>query len=290
MRLFRPAFAVLLLALPVFATDPYEQVLSTALTHHVLILRNFYTDSHLKFDSNGTLTSKGTPGFGPIEGRVYIREVELKPYHLTIHGSRPVGVFDQATESVHLADIHQAVTIDIDLPTSETPQQSTLRILRQVFLTLAEEQQFECSEEEAKAFVRQAKNAIRNINFTEVPKKDASPPPDADNLVDIGQSCYPGGDRACHIGHGVIAPKPLKTPDPPYPPGSSRAGHTGTVVVMLIVDPKGNPTSVILTRSVGADLDEAAIKAIRGWKFAPATFKGSPVPVSVHVEMNFTLN
>ena len=87
----RSAIAVIMFALPLLASDPYEQELSTALVNHLVVLRNFYTDAHLKFDSDGKLTSKGTPGFGPIEGRIYIQEIKLEPPRLTIHGSRPVA-------------------------------------------------------------------------------------------------------------------------------------------------------------------------------------------------------
>ena len=191
--------------------------------------------------------------------------------------------------SVHPADIHQHVSIEMDLPGTETPKQSTPRLLQQVFLTAAEADRLECSDAEMKAFRQEAKNAIRNIHLVPVPKKDAPPLPEADSLSDLGHTCYPNGDRAYRAGRGVSPPKPLKTPDPAYPGGASRARHTGTVVVMLIVDATGTPTSFILTRSVGADLDEAAINGIRAWKFAPAMFKGSPVPVAIHVEMNFAL-
>jgi hypothetical protein len=37
------------------------------------------------------------------------------------------------------------------------------------------------------------------------------------------------------------------------------------------------------------DLDRSAVATIRQWRFAPATLKGSPVPVVVEVEMSFTI-
>jgi TonB family protein len=289
MRPLRSVVALLLSVLPLSATEPYEQELSTALVKHVLVLRNFYTDAHLKFDSNGVLTSKSPLGFGPIEGRIYVREVKLEPSRLTITGSRPLSVFDDVTETLRLVDIRQPVSITFDLPDSEAPRHSIPELLKDVFLPSRESSQLECSADEAGVFRKDAKSAIRHINVLAVPNPATEPSPEANSLSELKQVCYPIGDRAYRVGHGIAPPKPLKTPDPSYPPGASRAGQTGTVVVMLIVDAGGAPTSIILTRSVGADLDEAAIKAIRSWKFAPATFKGSPVPVAIHVEVNFTL-
>jgi len=285
----RSAVALLLFVLPLSATDPYEQELSTALLRHVLILRNFYTDAHLKFDSNGVLTSKSPLGFGPIEGRIYVRELKLEPTRLTITGSRPLAVFDAVSETLRLVEIHQPVSITIDLPDSEAPQHSIPGLLKHVFLTTQESDQLACSADETAAFRKDAKAAIRKINVIAVPKKATEPSPEVNSLSELKQVCYPIGDRAYRAVRGIVPPKPLKTPDPAYPVGASRGGHTGTVVVMLIIDPGGAPTSIILTRAVGADLDEAAIKAVRTWKFAPATFQGSPVPVAINVEVSFTL-
>ena len=80
-----------LFAVPMFAADPYQQELSTALVNRVLFLRNSYTDSKLTFDSNGTLSSKGTSGFGPGEGRIYVKSVQLERGKLTLAGGPPSG-------------------------------------------------------------------------------------------------------------------------------------------------------------------------------------------------------
>ena len=72
--------SVLLLGILLCAARGFTQSqseLSADLVRHTFILRNFYTNQRLNFDSSGALISDGTPGFGPTDGRVYIKEVQL---------------------------------------------------------------------------------------------------------------------------------------------------------------------------------------------------------------------
>jgi TonB family protein len=42
-------------------------------------------------------------------------------------------------------------------------------------------------------------------------------------------------------------------------------------------------------KSLGHGLDEAAIKAVRSWRFKPAMKDGRPVTVQINIEINFRL-
>jgi protein TonB len=60
--------------------------------------------------------------------------------------------------------------------------------------------------------------------------------------------------------------------DPTYPSASRRAGETGTVVLTVTVGPDGSPTEVEIARSSGfAALDQAAIDAVKKWRFTVAS-------------------
>jgi protein TonB len=59
------------------------------------------------------------------------------------------------------------------------------------------------------------------------------------------------------------------------------------VVVNLIVDTEGIPQNVHVLRGVGVGLDEAAIEAVRKYRFKPALENGRPVPVEMNVEVDF---
>jgi protein TonB len=76
--------------------------------------------------------------------------------------------------------------------------------------------------------------------------------------------------------------------DPIYPSASRRAGETGTVLLTVVVGPDGTPTDVEVVRSSGfAGLDQAAIEAVRKWRFTVASdssYARVQLPVTFRLE------
>jgi periplasmic protein TonB len=92
----------------------------------------------------------------------------------------------------------------------------------------------------------------------------------------------------------VIPPKfdadYLDNPAPTYPALSRRLGEAGRVVLRVFVDPNGLASRIeIFTSSQFDRLDQAAIEAVRRWRFAPALLGDKPVSASVLVPVNFSL-
>lgn len=58
-------------------------------------------------------------------------------------------------------------------------------------------------------------------------------------------------------------------------------------IVSFIVDVNGNPQDLCLMKPAGYGLDAQAAKAVWQYRFWPATKDGKPVPVRLHVEVNF---
>lgn len=82
----------------------------------------------------------------------------------------------------------------------------------------------------------------------------------------------------------------LNNPRPAYPAMSRRLGEEGRVEVEVQVQPDGLPSKVSLRRSSGfSRLDDAALEAIKRWKFIPAKRNGEAVAASVIVPMPFIL-
>ncbi|MCK7497523.1 MAG: energy transducer TonB [Comamonadaceae bacterium] len=81
--------------------------------------------------------------------------------------------------------------------------------------------------------------------------------------------------------HPPVPPSALRyLVEPPVavPLASRRLRETGTVVLRVVVDVRGNPRSVTLRRSSGFPrLDEQALGAMRQARFAPCTDEGRPV-------------
>jgi TonB family protein len=87
--------------------------------------------------------------------------------------------------------------------------------------------------------------------------------------------------------NGITAPKPLYHPNPEYTDKARRKKISGTVLVSLVVTPEGTVRDAKITTSLDKDLDDQALKAVRTWKFDPATKEGKPVAVRIAVEVSF---
>ena len=77
---------------------------------------------------------------------------------------------------------------------------------------------------------------------------------------------------------------------PNYPEIARRNGWTGLSMVRVSVTEQGRASSVSLARSSGHGvLDQAALAAVRKWKFSPRIVRGNPVACTVEVPVNFSL-
>jgi protein TonB len=88
-------------------------------------------------------------------------------------------------------------------------------------------------------------------------------------------------------------PKPvvIRNTPPSYPEIARRNGWEGRVLVRVEVSAEGRPVSTAIARSSGYGvLDQAALRAVKSWRFQPRTVAGLPAPGSVEVPVNFSLN
>jgi periplasmic protein TonB len=82
----------------------------------------------------------------------------------------------------------------------------------------------------------------------------------------------------------------LQNPAPAYPPVSRRMGEHGRVLLRVLVRADGAPESVVLSQSSGSPrLDEAALDAVRKWRFVPARQGSTPISAAVIVPIVFSL-
>lgn len=84
-------------------------------------------------------------------------------------------------------------------------------------------------------------------------------------------------------------PRPLASNAvPEYPPAALRSGVGGTVVVRAKIDASGKPAEVsIAKRSGNRDLDRAAMRAVRQWRFQPALRNGKATASVVRIPVDF---
>jgi protein TonB len=75
---------------------------------------------------------------------------------------------------------------------------------------------------------------------------------------------------------------------PIYPPIAKKAGVHGIVVLEAIIDTSGNVTDVQVLRSVPL-LDQAAMDAVRQWRFQPGQQGGRPIRMRLTVTVRFDI-
>ncbi len=97
------------------------------------------------------------------------------------------------------------------------------------------------------------------------------------------------GGGVFKVGGGVLAPKPISTPDPQYTEQARQSKYEGTCILAMVVGPDGKPHDIRVQRGLGMGLDQKAIEAVQQWRFEPATKDGRPVAVQISVEVSFKL-
>lgn len=85
-------------------------------------------------------------------------------------------------------------------------------------------------------------------------------------------------------------PKPRRTIRPVYPKGARQRGEQGEVTVEIEVDAEGRVSAVKVVGSSGfAELDDAAVRAVRAATFVPAKSGGCAVESSARLTLAFRL-
>jgi TonB family protein len=90
-----------------------------------------------------------------------------------------------------------------------------------------------------------------------------------------------------HIGGRVKAPTMLWNETPKFTPTAKALKYSGNVRVYLWVSKGGTPSHISVANAAGLGLDEAAVEAVKRYRFAPATLDGRPVTVDIFMDVNF---
>jgi len=91
------------------------------------------------------------------------------------------------------------------------------------------------------------------------------------------------------VGGDVKAPERVYSPQPNYTEIARKARIQGVVIVQAIIDKEGNVTNIKVLKGLPMGLEEAAVDAMKQWKFKPATLNGRPVTVYYNLTVNFKL-
>jgi protein TonB len=85
-----------------------------------------------------------------------------------------------------------------------------------------------------------------------------------------------------------VAPRKIVDARPIYPEMARAARVEGTVIMEAVIDSGGRVTQLRVLRSVPL-LDQAALEAVRQWRYTPSLYGGHPVSVLMTITMRFQL-
>jgi TonB family protein len=91
------------------------------------------------------------------------------------------------------------------------------------------------------------------------------------------------------VGGAVQPPRPIHLTKLPYPEAARAAGSDGPVIVHAVVMRDGSIGSATAFPGSDPELAQAAVDAVRQWKYAPALLNGEPIETAITVEARFRL-
>jgi len=90
------------------------------------------------------------------------------------------------------------------------------------------------------------------------------------------------------VGGSIREPRKIKHVDAVYPQVAQDAQVQGYVILEAIIDKDGNVRDAKVVKGV-ALLDDAALDAVRQWRYSPTTLNNVPIEVAMSVTVIFTL-
>ena len=98
----------------------------------------------------------------------------------------------------------------------------------------------------------------------------------------------PAAPTPRRVGGDLKAPALVHRVEPEYPPVAVAGKISGTVILEATVNEAGAVTEVKVLRPILL-LDEAAVKAVKQWRYQPLMLNGTPVPFILVVTLSFSL-
>lgn len=126
------------------------------------------------------------------------------------------------------------------------------------------------------------------------PALDASAENESGELPALGASAAvappapdaPEGPVRIRVGGAVKPPRLLSSAMPVYPSIARDTGIDGDIVIDTTIDASGNVTAMKVVSGPPV-LRQAALDALRRWKYAPSMLNGQPIPVQMTVTVRF---
>jgi len=99
----------------------------------------------------------------------------------------------------------------------------------------------------------------------------------------------PARKEPIRVGGDIRPPQRIRDVSPRYPAIAQASRVQGVVILEAVIGEDGTVQNVRVLRSKPL-LDDAAVEAVRQWRFTPTLLNGQAVPVVMTVTVSFTLN
>jgi TonB family protein len=106
------------------------------------------------------------------------------------------------------------------------------------------------------------------------------------DAISVMQVC---DDKHPELGTCATSPKVMTKVNPIYPEKARQSRQEGTVILDLIVQKDGSPRDIHPVSSPSDLLSQAAVDAVKDWRFFPGTYLGDAANVEMKVQVNFKL-
>lgn len=254
-----------------------ETVFENSLAKQQFVLRNFSGEDQVRATWTGTALQLDEPSWRTL-GVLNVDAVKLNGAKLTLSCKRHVVIKDKNDKTVLYADA-RPVEIDIDLGNADPTE---------ILLKLKDELFFASLEDALGAIPDSMRRAIPARIDKRPGAFSGSPQAQCDCANKDKPDCAalnlkPDGMTP----QGMTAPKYVSGDPAKFTEEAERLRLKGSVDVALIVNEKGNPTNVWITRPLGKGLDEAAANSVLSYVFRPAKCHDKPVPVFLYVDVAF---
>src|SRR6266851_1057946 len=114
-------------------------------------------------------------------------------------------------------------------------------------------------------------------------------------VIPAGAAAYEGDVRRRVVDGGTTQPILTKPPvlerfvPAHYPPSAEQRGLTAVVQMLVTIAADGSVSDAAVVQPVGDGFDEAALEAVRQFRFSPGEVDGAPSPVQIEYLYHFTL-
>ena len=105
----------------------------------------------------------------------------------------------------------------------------------------------------------------------------------------LGPAAAASGSAPLRVGGDIAEPRKIVDVKPVYPQAAQDAKISGIVILEVIIDTTGGVRDAKVLRSQPM-LDQAALDAVKQWRFTPTLLNGAPQEVIMTVTMNFTFS